>query len=351
MLEVKIQKKIGEFSLNIDLTTDKEFTVLLGESGNGKSLTLSSIAGFIKPDTGHIKLDDNYLYYSQTNHFLPPEKRKIGYVMQQAYLFPHLSVKKNLLFGVKNLNENLFNSLLNLLDLAHLLSRGTRNLSGGEKQRISIARALLTEPKLLLMDEPVSSIDPKQKDRILFYLKKIHNSLKIPILYVTHSTSEAEFLAEKIAIIKSGKIIKHDTKENITLSDDIFKLGKTYINFLKGKLLQKNQQEDYCVIQIGDKEILTHYFSANLNEQVYFSLPADQILISKSELADVGSANIFDAKIKKFIRKSETKKVFVLDCGFDLAVELPQKDLDDISHMSLGESVRIVFRREAIEIF
>ncbi len=351
MLEVQIKKKIGNFQLDLELKVDKEFTVLLGESGNGKSLTLSAIAGFLRPDQGYIKLDGRYLHSQSQKIFLPPEKRHIGYVMQDSYLFPHLTVKKNLLFGVKKLDEHLLDSLISLLDLRPLLSRGTCNLSGGEKQRVSIARALLTNPKLLLMDEPISAIDPRQKDKILVYLKKIHSTIKIPILYVTHSISEAEFLAEKIAIIKDGTIIKCDSKENITSSDDIFKLGKTFINFLKGTLCSQDPQKDYSVVEVAQKQIHIPYLPARLGEQIYLSLPADQILLSKSNLGDIGSVNVFQATVKRFIRKSKTKKIFLLDCGFDLAVELPQDDLNDISHISIDEEVKVVFRREAIEIF
>ncbi len=351
MLEVQIKKKLGDFALDLNLKLGNEFTVLLGESGNGKSLTLSAIAGFLQPDFGYIKLDEKFLHCQKQNIFLPPEKRNIGYVMQDSYLFPHLNVQKNLLFGVKNLDEDLLKSLLEILDLQPLLTRGTHNLSGGEKQRVSIARALLTKPKLLLMDEPISAIDPRQKDKILVYLKKIHNAIKIPILYVTHSISEAEFLAENIAIIKAGKIVKCDKKEKITSSDDIFKLGKTFVNFLKGALLAQDPKKDFSVIQVAQKQIHIPFFPAEVGTQIYLSLPADQILLSKSNLSDIGSVNVFRAKVKKFVRKSSTKKIFLLDCGFDLAVELPQDDLNDISHISIGDEVKIVFRREAIEVF
>ncbi len=351
MLEIQIKKKLANFQLDLELKVGSEFTVLLGESGNGKSLTLSAIAGFLRPDKGYIKLDGKYLHSQAQRISLPPEKRHIGYVMQDSYLFPHLTVKKNLLFGVKQLDEHLLESLLKLLDLRPLLNRGTCNLSGGEKQRVSIARALLTKPKLLLMDEPISAIDPKQKDKILIYLKKIHAAIKIPILYVTHSISEAEFLAEKIAIIKNGKIIKCDSKANITSSDNIFKLGKTFINFLKGTFCSQDPQKGFSVVEVANKKIHIPYLPAKIGEQIYLSLPADQILLSKSNLKDIGSINVFQAKVKRFIRKSKTKKIFLLDCGFDIAVELPQDDLNDISHISIGDNVKIVFRREAIEIF
>ncbi len=282
MLEVQIKKKLGDFALDLNLKLGNEFTVLLGESGNGKSLTLSAIAGFLQPDFGYIKLDEKFLHCQKQNIFLPPEKRNIGYVMQDSYLFPHLNVQKNLLFGVKNLDEDLLKSLLEILDLQPLLTRGTHNLSGGEKQRVSIARALLTKPKLLLMDEPISAIDPRQKDKILVYLKKIHNAIKIPILYVTHSISEAEFLAENIAIIKAGKIVKCDKKEKITSSDDIFKLGKTFVNFLKGALLAQDPKKILALSKLPKSKFTSHFFLPKLERKSILACPQIRFCSAKA---------------------------------------------------------------------
>ncbi|BAI81625.1 sulfate/molybdate ABC transporter, ATP-binding protein [Deferribacter desulfuricans SSM1] len=208
MLKIEnLKVKRDSFSLCINYLEigDKEYFVLLGETGSGKTTLLETIAGFHKTVSGKI------FHNEKDITFLPPEKRGVGFVYQDYALFPNLNVKENILFSTKykkNKTDNRFKELVNFLKLENLVNKNINTLSGGEKQRVALARALMSEPKILLLDEPLSAIDPTFRYEIMDYLKKIIPLYGITIIHVTHNFREAAYLANRIAIIKSGKIIE-----------------------------------------------------------------------------------------------------------------------------------------------
>lgn len=206
MLNVDIHKDFGSFVLNADFTAGNGIFALLGASGNGKSLILNSIAGFLKPDRGSITFEDKQFYNSETSIEMKPEKRNVGYILQDACLFPHLSVHTNLLYGRKKYCRYSYDDVVELLEIGHLLRRKPGRLSGGEKQRVNIGRALLSNPGLLLMDEPVSSLDEESCWKILSFIKRIHIEFSMPMLFVSHSREEVEFLADEIGVVHKGFI-------------------------------------------------------------------------------------------------------------------------------------------------
>lgn len=206
MLHVDIYKDFGQFVLDARFSAGKGIFALLGGSGNGKSLVLNSIAGFIRPDSGRISFGDNLFFHSEKGIEMKPEKRNVGYILQNDCLFPHLSVKSNLLYGRKKYCRYSFEEVVDLLELGHLLKRRPVRLSGGEKQRVNLGRALLSNPGLLLMDEPVSSLDEESCWRILSFIRKVHSRFDMPVLFVSHSREEVEFLADEVGFIEKGRI-------------------------------------------------------------------------------------------------------------------------------------------------
>ena len=204
MLKCNIEKKLNHFVLNAEFIVENQILCIMGESGSGKTSILNSIAGLLTPDKGEIILDDNILFSDKIN--LKPQERNIGYVFQDYALFPNMSVKDNIFF--MNPDKDYANSLIEKLGIEYLLENFPNTLSGGEKQKVSIVRALANKPRLLLMDEPFSSIDEKFKNKFYEELIEIKKSLDIPIIMVTHNRHEAEILSDRLIFIDKGKIVK-----------------------------------------------------------------------------------------------------------------------------------------------
>ena len=220
MINIDVIKQLTTFSFEFkQMVPCQGVTAILGVSGAGKSTLINLINGLIKPDQGKISLNDVTLVATKQNIFVPPEQRNIGTVFQDALLFPHLRVIKNLTYGAKNINRQKFDEIINVLNINHLLKRYPAMLSGGEKQRVAIGRALLTNPKLLLMDEPLSALDMPRKKELLSYIDILVNELKMPIIYVTHNINEVKRIANYVVILEQGKLLSHGKTQNILQSD------------------------------------------------------------------------------------------------------------------------------------
>ena len=210
-LSVDIDKKIGSMSLSARFTSSGGVTALFGRSGAGKTTLVNLIAGLIRPDRGTIRLDDTVLVDTSRRIAVPPHKRAIGYVFQEGRLFPHMSVRSNLSYGRRFSSTRdrwgSLDELVALLDIGALLDRRPADLSGGEKQRVAIGRALMASPRLLLMDEPLASLDAGLKGEILPYIERLRDEMNLPIVYVSHAVEEVARLADTLVLLGDGKVI------------------------------------------------------------------------------------------------------------------------------------------------
>jgi molybdate transport system ATP-binding protein len=210
MIEVDVTHRLGAFTLDTQFAAGGRVIALFGHSGSGKTALINIIAGLIRPERGRVSIGGTILTDTARNIFLQPHRRKLGTVFQEGRLFPHLSVRQNLLYGAwftrsAHGRENL-SRVANLLGIEPLLSRYPNHLSGGEKQRVAIGRALLASPALLLMDEPLASLDEPRKEEIFPYLEKLRDEARIPIIYVSHSVAEVSRLADTLVILENGKV-------------------------------------------------------------------------------------------------------------------------------------------------
>lgn len=220
MLNINVSKKLASFVFEFKHEINCQgVTAVLGVSGSGKSTLINLINGLIKPDNGYINLKQDRLVDTEKHIFVTPEKRQIGTVFQDALLFPHYKVIKNLTYGARSLNTKKFDDIVTVLNIGSLLDRFPAMLSGGEKQRVAIGRALLTNPKLLLMDEPLSALDMPRKKELLSYINKLVSDLNIPIIYVTHNINEVKRIAQHVAVLEQGKLIDFGTTEQILQSN------------------------------------------------------------------------------------------------------------------------------------
>lgn len=221
-LIVKIKKNLGSFKLDVDFKIeDNDITSILGASGSGKTMTLKCIAGIVKPDEGYIKLNDRVLYDSSKHINLPPQKRKVGYMFQNYALFPNMSVKQNIMVSMKNIpnflgfvKESKYKDIIKLLELEGLENRKPCELSGGQMQRVALARILVNDPDIILLDEPFSALDEHLRTKLQIDMKNILTSLNKETLLVTHNRDEAYLMSKNMILMDGGKdIICKSTKD------------------------------------------------------------------------------------------------------------------------------------------
>ena len=211
-MQVSIQKQLEAFALQVSFVLASHgITVLWGASGSGKTTLLQCLAGLLRPDAGRIACREAVWFDAERGVCLAPERRRLGYVFQDVRLFPHLSVRSNMLFGRRFRGPSgvSFEDVVALLGLGRLLHRTPSDLSGGEKQRVAVGRALLACPELLLMDEALTGLDRGKREEIMAYVKAIPERFGVPVLYVTHSDAERRFLADRVLNLEDGKLTEY----------------------------------------------------------------------------------------------------------------------------------------------
>ena len=219
MIDVEVAERLGRFALDVKFSADVPIVGLFGPSGSGKTSVINAIAGVGKPHRGTIRINGEILFDSARGIDVPPEHRRVGYVFQDALLFPHLDVNANLTYGqrLRPPSQRVIDEqrVVDLLGLAPLLGRRPRTLSGGEKQRVAIGRALLAQPRILLMDEPLASLDVPRKVEILDYIERLRDELGIPIVYVSHAVEEIARVANTVVVLADGKCVAVGNVEQV----------------------------------------------------------------------------------------------------------------------------------------
>lgn len=289
-LEVNIRKRFSSteagaaFELDIALHCDAGVTVLFGASGSGKTLTLDAIAGFLRPDEGRILLSNEILFDAQSPVFLPPQRRGVGYVFQNYALFPHMTVEQNLAFGISRLpsleRHRRIHEMLELFGLAALRARRPHELSGGEKQRTSIARALIPQPRLLLLDEPARGLDYQLRTDFYAVLRNIRQTYRIPILLVTHDVTEGFVLADRMAVYRAGRIIQTGDPDEIFLRPRNTSVARLLgnANIFSGTVGELDPMADCSLIRAGRFSVSVPYLPGKLRgDTVSFYIPREHV--------------------------------------------------------------------------
>ena len=310
MIECKIKVQLESFMLDANFSIpDRGITVVFGPSGSGKTTLLRAIAGLEKSDKGFLKIGDSV--WQKGEDFLATHKRQIGYVFQDAALFDHLDVKGNLNFVIKRaigLKEDFIESIHNLLEIKTLLNRKTTQLSGGERQRVAIARALLTNPKILLLDEPLSALDLKRKNEILPYLDSIHNDLEIPILYVTHSQDEMSRLADHLLLIEDGNIIgSGPVNDMLTRFDMPLSHGGDAVSIIEAEVLKRDSEFNLMHLDFLGGQFIVPDNGFPVQTKVRIRLVARDVSLTKSKQVDTSILNIFPAMVQEIVNEGEAQ--------------------------------------------
>lgn len=223
-LDVRLTKHLPGFDLDVSWSIGNELAVLFGYSGSGKSLSLKMIAGLMRPDSGRIMLNDDVVFDSTTQGWVPPQKRELGFVFQNLALFPHLSVRQNIIYGLKGLTKSeqdeRAEEFINRFHLQGLSKRLPREISGGQQQRVALARALARRPKALLLDEPFSALDLPLKMELWDLIAEIRKNLRVPIVVVTHDPVDARTQADRLIVYRAGRVLRSDVPVRVLRNPD-----------------------------------------------------------------------------------------------------------------------------------
>ena len=317
MLHIDVKKQLGTLPLEAHLDIPSQgVTALFGLSGSGKSSLINLVSGLINPDEGVISLNDRELFNSAENVCVPINQRNIGYVFQDARLFPHYTVNGNLRYGMKNTSKDEFNYIVELLGIGHLLKRYPITLSGGEKQRVAIGRALLTDPEILLMDEPLSALDLPRKRELMNYLERLSKEINIPILYVTHSLDELLRLAERVVLLANGKVEAYDVLESIWESPLFlpWKQENEQSAVLSLPVFMHNPSYKMTALSIGDQNIWINQVEAQINEKVRICIHSSDVSISLNKVEQSSIRNILYGRVIKIL-ELENRVDLKLDIG------------------------------------
>ncbi|SQI41560.1 Sulfate/thiosulfate import ATP-binding protein CysA [Leminorella richardii] len=300
MLKLDFKQQLGALGLAVSVEVPANgITAVFGLSGAGKTSLINAVSGLTKPDSGVITLNDRPLVDCSKGLYLPPEKRRIGYVFQEARLFPHYSIRGNLQYGMKAKMRTQFDDIVELLGIGHLLKRFPMTLSGGEKQRVAIGRALLTSPELLLMDEPLASLDVPRKRELIPYLERLAKDVNIPILYVTHSMEEILRLAEQVIVLDAGKVRASGELEAVWASDAMIPWLQQEEQSSVWNVTLSHQHDVYpmSALALGESRLWVNRLETPIGHRVRVRISAADVSLALSLPEQSSIRNILPAEV------------------------------------------------------
>ena len=315
-LRVSVQHQFAGFALDVAFEAPPGLTCLFGRSGSGKTTVVNAVAGLLRPDQARISLDG--VEMSGPGLHLAPHLRRVGYVFQDARLFPHLTVRQNLLYGgfVRRKPAPEFANVVELLGIAGLLDRRPAALSGGEKQRVAIGRALLSDPRMLLMDEPLAALDEARKAELLPYIERLRDETRMPVLYVSHALAEVARLATTIVVLDAGRVVAAGPAAEILSDPDTAPLlGLRDAGSILSATFAAQEQDGLTRLEIGAGPIWLPRLKGAPGQRLRIRIAAQDVILSRARPEGLSALNILPATVTA-IRQGEGPGVLVqLDLG------------------------------------
>ncbi|HXG68119.1 MAG TPA: molybdenum ABC transporter ATP-binding protein [Blastocatellia bacterium] len=356
MLSVNIKKKIDDnangFALDVEFTAPPGVTILFGASGSGKTMTLKSIAGIVRPDAGRIQVAGQTLFDAATGVDLPIRKRGVGYLFQNLALFPHLSVRENVEFGMAGLSRaerrRRSAAMMEAFRIGHTAERKPRDISGGEAQRAALARALSCQPRILLLDEPLSAIDEATKLGIIADLKALNRDLRLPIIYVTHSREEAVTLGERLIVYERGRVVAQGEPLEIFASPATISVARLtgVENLFDAVVLSQNQTGGTMRVEVADASgscpLDVPFGRSSLGDRVKVAVPAGDILLATAEPRHTSARNILRGRILS-IEDKGNRIVARVHSGVTWSVSLTRQAVADLQ-LAEGQEVWLAIK-------
>jgi len=348
-LDVDVESQRGTFRLAARFTTQPGVTALFGRSGSGKTTLVDIVGGLVKPQRGRIAVDGQVLLDTERRVFVPKHRRHIGYVFQDSRLFPHFSVQQNLLYGrwfqrgEGGASADLA-SIVELLGIGHLLQRRPDSLSGGEKQRVAIGRALLSHPKLLLMDEPLASLDEQRRAEILPYIERLRDTAGIPILYVSHSVAEVARLATTVVMLAEGKVTAVGPVVDILPLADASDGGSV----VEAKVVRHDETFQLTTLASPAGELQVPRLTAEPGTKVRAYIRSRDVMLALQPPQEISALNVLTGTVAE-ISPSGAQADVRLDCnGVSLIARLTTKSVQRLA-LAPGRPVHAVIKSVSFE--
>lgn len=364
LLEVKIKLPLDRFDLDVALSSQRRVVGVFGPSGSGKTTLLETIAGLRKEAKGSIRCGGATWLDSQHGICVPPRNRYIGYVPQDNLLFPHWNVRRNLTAGARRARQSgrdfdaAFAEAVRVLELQPLLQRDTASLSGGERQRVALGRALCSGPRLLMLDEPLASLDLQLRRKILPYLVKVRDAFEIPILIVSHNPAELLALCDEVVALQHGQVIAQGAPTDVFARSNVYAAAaeEGFENMLPAHVEQVGEHS--ATVRLGKEQdaplITVPKFEANKGSPVTLGIPANDILVSTERITGISARNCIPATIASSSvadhRQIITAQLDSPAIGPALVVELT---LDAVEELSLvpGRRVWLIVKSSSITVY
>jgi molybdate transport system ATP-binding protein len=312
-LGIDLEKRHGSFSLRIKTSLSGDRIGIFGDSGSGKSTLVHMITGLLTPDRGELRIDGTTLFSSRDRINLTPEQRRIAIVFQQAMLFPHLGVRANLHYGFRRCRPEHRKirpeAIIEVLNLQNLLDRGVNNLSGGEKQRVALGRAVLANPRLLIMDEPLSALDDSLRYQIIPYLRSVSEEFRIPYLFISHSITEMQLMADDVLLVANGELAGLSTPDQIA-RNHMAGSPRGYLNLLRlGEPLLRDGLYHY---PWGQGNLIVS--DGKEQGESLFELSSRDIILFKNHPEAISARNLLECRVAEMF-ESDGRKGVVLESG------------------------------------
>ncbi len=360
-LEVRVQVPLDLFRLEVDVVAERRVTGIFGASGAGKTSLLRAIAGLTRRVEGRIGLGDEVWLDSSEGIFLPPERRGVGYVPQDGLLFPHLDVRENLLSGAGRARRRgasvteTFETVCRLLELRPLLEREAATLSGGERQRVALGRAICSGPRLLLLDEPLASLDLPLRRKVLPFLRRIRNELRIPMLLVSHDPTEVQALCDELLVLREGRIVARGAVREMLTDPGVlpFESRDGFENVLPCRLLATRGEHSEVALDDGGRvRLLAPRASGNPGDELLLDLPAREIVVATEKPDGLSARNVLHATIRQVREYGDMRllSATIGDEGPDLAAVVTSRSCEELGLVP-GRSVYFVVKTASCALY
>ncbi|WP_170762508.1 molybdenum ABC transporter ATP-binding protein [Ruegeria lacuscaerulensis] len=300
-LSVRLQHDLPDIQLDLSFDAPAGVTVLFGRSGSGKTTVVNAVAGLLRPKAGRVAVNGWELFDTEQNLWLPPHRRRLGYIFQEGRLFPHLTVRQNLSYGrwfaPRGARRENPDKVIEMLGIGHLLDRRPAGLSGGEKQRVAIGRALLASPRLILADEPLAALDDERKAEILPYFERLRDEVSVPILYVTHSAAEVARLATSVVALQDGKVVRHGPASEVMADPSVAPAGVRAIGAVIQVRVREHHADGLTELEAGGARLFLPHIPHQIGEALRIRIPAQEVILSNKRPEGLSALNVLEGVV------------------------------------------------------